>query len=264
MELGFEPRAFPTTGVVPLAADEAHIWLARLGRSNPNGATDFETLSTDEQERARSMADAPAKQFVAARALLRRLLAGYVPCPAARIEIAFGPHGKPHLAGTPSKANVQFNLSHSAGVAAVAIGSSPLGIDIERLRDLSDPDAIAARFFAPGEVRALRRVPDAQQQRTFFSFWTCKEAYLKALGGGLARGLASFEVEIDAHGEPALIRSDGSRHPGWTLKQVVLEANLVGAVAIQSPRCSVRCWRLDPLRGRSQIQSPSSSMKRVS
>lgn len=249
MEHGFESRALPATGVVPLAADEAHIWLARLGLSSPHGAADFATLSTDEQERARSMADAPAKQFVAARALLRRLLAAYLPCSPARIEIVCGPHGKPHLAGTPSKANVHFNLSHSAGIAAVAIGRSPLGIDIESLRDLADPDAIATRFFAPGELRALRRAPDAQQQGTFFSFWTCKEAYLKALGGGIARGLASFEVQIDGQGEATLLRGDGTRDPGWTLRQLVLGSNLVGAVAIQSAHCSVRSWRLDSLRG---------------
>ena len=191
------------------------------------------------------MADAPARQFVAGRVLLRRLLAAYVPCSPARIEITLGAHGKPHLASTPSQARVHFNLSHSAGVAAVAVGRSPVGVDIESVRDLSDPDAIAARFFTPGELHALRRAADVQQQRTFFSFWTCKEAYLKALGGGIARGLASFEVDIGAHCGPALVRSDGSRDPAWTLKQLVLGADLVGAVAIQSPHCSIRCWRLD-------------------
>lgn len=248
MEHGFEPRALPATGEVPLGADEVHIWLTRLGLSSPDRAADLETLSTDEQKRARSMAAAPARQFVAARKLLRRLLAAYVPCPPGRIEIALGAHGKPHLAGTPSQAGVHFNLSHSAGVAAVAVGRSPVGIDIESVHDLSDPDAIAARFFAPSELRALRRAPDAQQQRTFFSFWTCKEAYLKALGGGIARGLASFEVDIDALCGPALVRRDGSRDPGWTFKQLVLGTDLVGAVAIHSPHCSIRCWRLDSPR----------------
>ncbi len=256
MDLGFNARALPATGVVPLAVDEAHVWLAQLDLSSPHETADLATLSSDEHERARSMAEAPGKQFVASRVLLRKLLAAYVPCSPARIEIACGPHGKPHLVGTPSDATVHFNLSHSAGIAAVAIGSSPLGIDIESLREISDPGAIATRFFAPGELRALRQAPDEQQQRTFFSFWTCKEAYLKALGGGIARGLASFEVEIDARGEPALISSDGSRDPCWTLKQLVLGANLVGAVAIQSPHCSVRCWRLDSPQGSQPNSEP--------
>ncbi len=195
------------------------------------------------------MADGRATQFVAGRALLRRLLAAYVPCAPVQFEISCGPHGKPHLAGKPPKVNLHFNLSHSAGVAAVAIGRSPLGIDIESLRDISDPDAIAARFFAPGELRALRQAPAARQQRMFFSFWTCKEAYLKALGGGLAHGLASFEVEIDGQGEATLLRSDGSRDPGWTLRQLALGPNLAGAVATRSPDCAVQCWCLDSPRG---------------
>ena len=248
MDLGLHPRALPETGVTPLAANETHIWLARLGLSSAHGAADLGTLSADEQERARSMTDGPANQFLAGRALLRRVLATYLPCSPAQIEIACGPHGKPLLAGTASKANLHFNLSHSAGVAAVAIGSSPLGIDIESLRDLSAPEAIAARFFAPGEIRALRQSADAQRQRTFFALWTCKEAYLKALGGGISRGLASFEVEINGQGQARLLRSDGTRDPGWTLRQLVLGSSLVGAVAVQSPHCSLRCWSLDPQR----------------
>ena len=203
------------------------------------------SLSTDERERARSMADAPARQFVAARRLLRKLLAAYLPCAPGRIEIAHGPHGKPFLTGTASQAGIHFNLSHSAGIAAIAIGRSCLGIDIESLRDLSNADALAARLFAPSELRALGQAPASEQRRMFFAYWTCKEACVKARGGGIAHSMASIEVEINADGKAALLGSDGMHDPGWTLRQLALGEKLAGAVAINSPDCTLQCWCLD-------------------
>ena len=245
MDLGLKQRTLPVDGVLTLGADEAHVWLARIGQPSQCGATDFAILSACEQERARSMAAAPAKQFVSARALLRRLLAAYLPNSPAGIEIAYGPHGKPFLVGTASQAGIHFNLSHTADIASIAIGRAPLGIDIESLRDLSHSEALAARLFAPSEVRALGRAPASQQRRTFFAYWTCKEACVKARGGGIAQGMASIEVEINAQGEAALLGSDGMHDPGWTLRQLPLGENLAGAVAINRRDCSLRCWCLD-------------------
>ena len=238
-------RAFPADGVLALGADEAHVWLARIGRPNQGGTTDFAILSACEQERARSMAAAPAKQFVSARALLRRLLAAYLPLSPARIEIVHGPHGKPFLVGAASQAGIHFNLSHTAGIASVAIGRAPLGIDIESLRELSHSESLAARLFAPSELRALGQVPVSQQRRTFFAYWTCKEACVKARGDTIAQGMAGTEVQINARGEVALLASDGTHDPGWTLRQLPLGENLAGAVAINRPDCSLQCWCLD-------------------
>ena len=190
------------------------------------------------------MTDAPARRFVAARALVRRLVGAYIPCSPDRVEIEHGPHGKPSLARSHSKVNIQFNLAHSTDFAAVAISRSPVGVDIEGLRALSDLYAVATRFFAPSELDALKRSPAQHQKRTFFSLWTCKEAYVKALGGGISHGLTSFEVEITTRSDAVLIHSDGVHDPSWTVKQLDLGSNLAGAVAIQAPNCSVKCWHL--------------------
>ena len=227
-----------------LAADDVHVWLARLDLSGGPGSANFAVLSSVEQERARSMAAPPARRFVAARALLRRLLGAYIPCSPPQVEIELGPHGKPFLAGSHSNANIQFNLAHSTDLAAVAISRSPVGVDIEGLRDLSDPDALAARFFAPSELSILKRSPAQHQKQTFFSIWTCKEAYVKALGSGISHGLASFGVDINTRSDAVLIHSNGVHDPSWTLKQLDLGPNLAGAVAIQAPNCSVKCWHL--------------------
>ncbi len=89
---------------------------------------------------------------------------------------------------------------------AVARGAS-LGIDVE-IYDKNVPLAVARRFFSPVEAGALAALPADAQPRRFLRLWTLKEAYLKAIGTGLAGGLGgmTFRSTMRAHA-----RSNGPR-----------------------------------------------------
>ena len=192
------------------------------------------------------MAAAPRRRFVAARALLRRLLAAYLGADPGGIELAYGRRGKPRLAGQHAHVGLCFNISHSGDWVLVAVGKSPLGIDLERLRPVRDSAALAARFFAPGEHHTLRALPDRQKQWAFFACWTRKEAYIKALGEGLTRSLKSFEVVFAPAMAPVIMARGGTRKPGWVLHHLEPERGLLGALAVRGPDCSLRCFRLEP------------------
>ncbi len=100
-------------------------------------------------------------------------------------HVAIGPRGKPYLA---DRHDIQFNLSYSHERFAVAVArDTAIGIDIERLREIEDADALAARHYAPSERAALAGQPMGSDEydRIFLSVWTRKEACLKALGRGL-------------------------------------------------------------------------------
>lgn len=97
--------------------------------------------------------------------------------------------GKPYLEQPPG---IQFNISHCAGGAAVAIASRRTGIDIERVRPYAP--AAAYKALAPEELEAMLAAPDPD--RAFFRFWTLKESYLKALGIGLSLPLKQIRFEI--------------------------------------------------------------------
>jgi 4'-phosphopantetheinyl transferase len=45
-------------------------------------------------------------------------------------------------------------------------------------------------------VRALRALPEAEQDARFFTYWTLKESYIKARGMGLAIPLAHFSLHV--------------------------------------------------------------------
>lgn len=119
-----------------------------------------------------------------------------------------------------------------------------LGADIEMVRAGFAADDIAERYFASGEVSALRALPTADQERAFFRCWTRKEAYLKAHGGGLHIDLASFTVEF---ADPAALasftwfRDDLATDPSlWSLIDVGTRLQSIGidaeaAIAINAP-----------------------------
>lgn len=90
---------------------------------------------------------------------------------------------------------VHFNLSHSGRWVALAWGDSPVGIDVEEI--LPNREQIAHRFFHPKEQEAVFSAPEGERSRVFFRIWTRKESYLKYLGTGIDRPLASFSVLED-------------------------------------------------------------------
>lgn len=133
--------------------------------------TSIPALNAAERARAaRFTVSGPRTEYLSAHILLRRVLARYLDCAPAEVDIVEGENGKPLL----KDGSLWFNLSHSHGLAAVAVTRhGPVGIDIEQIRDVPEQDGIAARYFPPGEPGS------------FFERWTRLEALVKACGCGL-------------------------------------------------------------------------------
>lgn len=98
--------------------------------------------------------------------------------------------GKPCL---PEHPQVQFSLSHAGHWAVCAVSADPVGVDVELPRCTMD---IARRFFSPEELEGLELLPEAERRDRLNRLWTAKEAFVKALGGGLTIPLDSFTVQL--------------------------------------------------------------------
>jgi Phosphopantetheinyl transferase len=127
-----------------------------------------------------------------------------------------GPHGKPYLNGSP----LQFNLSHSGGLALVAVSLTEVGIDVEAARSTFDPVSLAARFLSAADAASLQALPEPERHDEFLRLWTRKEAALKAIGfglGGLAMDLSGIPIH-DIAPAPGYFGAVASIEPGpWTL-----------------------------------------------
>jgi 4'-phosphopantetheinyl transferase len=185
----------PEPGPPPLARDEIHLVAATLELSAVTLGELELTLSPDELERAdRFVTAALRASFIAARGLLRWVLAAYLDTGAASLRFRYGTNGKPAL----DPAELSFNLSHSHGALLVAVTRGrEIGVDIERVRNEVDHQAIARTVFSPGELAALARLPTDSRARAFFRCWTRKEAFIKGRGDGLSLALDSFDVALD-------------------------------------------------------------------
>jgi len=132
-----------------------------------------------------------------------------------------------------------WSTSNSGGLAAVAVAGNRVGIDIERSdRGRRRWQGIARRFYTEAEHQVV-----AESPARFLELWTMKEAYLKALGVGLAGGLRSLDCA-----RLSVPNSDGWRtspeHPGWRFAQLRPESGCVGAIAIEGEpgTLAVRRW----------------------
>ena len=156
--------------------------LLHLGLPDPELSQRWSDLSTAERERADQLSRPEVRRrFIAARSGLRRVLASYLSVPPRSLEFFKGPQGKPALPGGP-----QFNLSHSDDLALCAVAHGrQVGIDLERLRRIPERDDIARQWFRE-EEREAYHAESASRDSAFLRLWTRREAYLKAIGTGLA------------------------------------------------------------------------------
>ncbi len=221
-----------------LRTDTAHVWAVDLERETHMLA---ETLSADEWMRAdRFLFEKHRAHFVAARGCLRAILAKYMDCKPGELAFFYGEHGKPALASPWDKSQLRFNLSHSAGLALIAVSMRhEIGVDVEHLsRKVGQMQDIAKRFFAPGEYERLCALPREEQRRAFFCCWTRKEAYLKAVGTGLTQSLKNFEVSMGR--EAKLLRTKKGNTEDWTLQHLEPAEGYVGSVAIAGKDVEVK------------------------
>jgi 4'-phosphopantetheinyl transferase EntD len=160
-------------------------------------------LSPMRREKAmRRRPEAPRLQSVGAGLLLRCFFGPEDPLEA--------PGGKPFFPGKRP-----FSLTHSGGLAAVALGERSLGLDAERIAPVSGP--VARRTLSPEELDWLSR----QGPEGFAFLWTRKEAVLKCLGTGVDRPLSSFSV---LPGEAVSLEGEGLALHSVKLDEYMLSA----------------------------------------
>lgn len=139
------------------------------------------------------------------RSLLGELLARYMLCEKLRccnskLRFGTGAYGKPYLVGE----KYCFNISHSGNHVAAILDDGPVGIDLEYYRNVSDN--IAKYFLNKSEYEYLSEISDrVELRKQICMFWTMKEAYIKALGRGMNKGLLSITVKREKTGEYRII-----------------------------------------------------------
>ncbi len=184
-----------------LAADDIHVWIS-FERSPDEPALQAlrSLLEPAEIERVDKAYSAEVRlRFLAARAMQRTVLARYAPgVDPASLRFVAGEYGKPSLAGEFAALGLHFNVTHTAGLVAIAVSRHrDLGFDAENLHERTTALKLARRYFTAEEARNLEALPLSEQPARFYSLWTLKESWMKATGRGIAAGLDNAAFSLD-------------------------------------------------------------------
>jgi 4'-phosphopantetheinyl transferase len=231
----------------PLGDREIHLWYADLMRPAVAVSELAEPLTATEHERARRFHfEKHRRRFLVRRGLLRRLLGSYLDREPSAVEFVYGEREKPFVAGEQHRepsARLEFNLSDSEDLAVYAVArGAEIGVDVEILRPMEDALSISESYFSERERDSLRSVPAELRNETFFNCWTRKEAYLKAIGEGLAEPLDSFSVTLVPGEEARFLdfRNTAEDPQSWSLVHLRPTASSVGALALRRRGWTVR------------------------
>jgi|GEM_PF-4195953 len=202
---------------------EGYVQLWRMDTPVADDRLEFlaSLLSPQEHARAQGLALPAQKQrFITRRGLLRTILGHYLQTPARQVELVYGPQGKPLLCSrTHAGQSLHFNFTHSRELAILAVTrDDEVGVDVEAIDTQRSIEGIARRYFHELEWQRISEMDGQQQAQAFFDTWACKEAIVKAQGGGIMAGLQSFVIQgVSAcPGQRQVTCPQGNPMP-WTL-----------------------------------------------
>lgn len=127
-------------------------------------------------------------------------------------HVAISPQEKPYYPDAPE---LHYNLTHAGSYAACIISDMPCGIDMEGNRKVND--ATARRFYSEEEYAWMETAEDKEEKvDRFFRLWTLKEAYTKAEGTGIFRGIRKVQLIPN---EGRLVIADQKMREGCTITE---------------------------------------------
>lgn len=225
-----------------IGANEIHVWRASVAELAPFEAAFGALLDQPELERgARFLHHADRLRYAVSHGLLRTLAGHYLDRAPRGVCFGEGQHGKPHVEG-PDKDHLAFSLSHSGDIVLVAMArGGNVGVDVEAWSQRLDERAterIAESVFSAYECAGLKQMAPTARRAAFYAVWSRKEAYIKATGSGISRGLAHFDVSTEL-GAARLIADRLGDAGGWALHDLHVGPGYSAAVAIDHVRHEV-------------------------
>jgi 4'-phosphopantetheinyl transferase len=223
-----------------LTGNEAHIWYACTEGVSESILRYYGALSEKEKTRAeRFHKRNDQHNYVVAQVIKRLVLSAYIGCHPEEIEFEHNQYGKPFLSN--SNIPVMFNVAHTKNIILLAVTKgTEVGIDVEYNDTTLDWHAIAHKFFSTDELQHIESCTAEEKAPLFFSYWTQKEAILKARGVGL------FDMEVA-----------NFKHGSLTTVPFMVATNYLGWLAISQTINCVRAYSHNP-----ELRPPKKVFKR--
>lgn len=245
--MNFQPNLWlPSSAMLPLKDGDIHIWRVWLNQNTLCIESLSKTLDSNERQRANKYHfEKDREHFIAARGMLKIILSRYVSDLPDQIRFSYNRYGKPALNIGTNDNSLRFNAAHSQELALYAVTRGrEVGLDIEFINENFASLEVAKRFFSPAEILNLAALPPNLQTAAFFSCWTRKEAYIKAIGKGLSHPLKQFSVSIIPEELlPSLTINDFQETRQWSLMTLFPNFDYIAALAVEGAVQAVHQWQ---------------------
>jgi 4'-phosphopantetheinyl transferase len=228
----------------PLEFGEVQIWRINLvdATNPPQGDPSF-LNATEQATAARRRIGRTRDHFTIGRTCLKILLGNTLGADPSQIILEQGLQGKPEIPAL-SGSSLQFNVAHSKDTILIALShQTPVGVDVEYIDQATDIMEVAHANFTENETASLAAIADLKTRRlVFYSYWTRKEAIVKADGRGLLLPLTSFDVFGESmESQPVRVNEPADKKPkDYFVSDLDLGPEAVGALALESPGCRLR------------------------
>jgi len=188
----------------------------------------WEMLNEGEREKAMTFLRPELQQkYIKTRGILRKVLSSYLNIEPQQIQIKVGQYGKPYLDEYP----FHFNLSHSKNKFVIAVSNcSEVGVDIEEARKRTNLAGLVDKCFSQQEQLFWHSLSEQQKIPVFYCFWVRKEAFVKAVGRGIALGLDQCVVNPDNVNAFVSLPKCYNNASDWTIVDVPIAENIFCAL----------------------------------
>ncbi len=197
-----------------LHTGEAHIWKIRWRELDFFWEQHKPFLEKEERQKAEQYCFYEDQmRYLAGKIAVKLLLKEYSGVD--KIVLSKGKYGKLYWKAPYGHREITFNLSHSGEwVLAIFTYQQAVGIDVQKTEEIFEYMEIAENFFAVEEAGEIRKSGNPER---FYQYWAAKEAYLKALGIGLNKGMDFFSVRGNR------IIESGKVKYGWRLYPILIK-----------------------------------------
>lgn len=183
--------------------------------------------------------DKDRDRFIICRSILKLLLAEHLGLEARKIAIELHQNKKPYLSAYPS---IFFNVSHTGNYALIAICGNTIGVDIEKIDASFNYTETLPHIFNKTEINIVSNTQDLN--RTFFKFWTRKEAIVKATGKGIGDDITKIPASDGLH----IIQSELLGNISSLLViSFELDQDYIGSVAYVGDKNEINQLQFSPL-----------------
>ncbi len=215
-----------------------HVWVTDIEKVTDPYLLDVyrSILSQEEMERyERLNSEKDKESFLVSHAMVRSVLSNYEEIAPKDLQFKTSENGKPQVyCEKGERLLLEYNMSHSGKYAVMVVTNEIVcGIDVEKIDPERDILGIAKNFFSSSEMIDLQSVAKSELAHRFYTYWTLKEALIKAKGETIGSALSNIsfdlhhqtQIVVDLHN----IDDDGRR---WQFHSQKLDEDYILALAL--------------------------------